>query len=400
MPAQVGELETILKISAILIAIAGLRYEMAIIVEDDDEKAQNLTRLSLISNFTFSCLAFVGILIFGDYLGRLLDFKNLNLLFFVPLIVWLSGSAETLIIWRNRAKKYSKISTNRIASSASSASYKIAHPYLSVFSTNGLVLGHIIGQAVALTHIAWKLPFQVLSFTKEKLVEVARLYKTFPLYSMPGAVLNIFATSLPIFVIGHYAGQDATGHFAYAYKLSYLPLSMLAMAMGQVYFEKLSRSKNDKKKSRKLSQELLLFLFTLVIIPCISLFFYGEEIATFFLGEQWGDAGIYIENTILFYTAMFITNPFFCTFDVYKKLKQELLFNLVFMLLSGAAMILAYEFYDSTVIALQWFSVIGILLRVGILQYFFKLTGKYQLTIWLLITSLGGVLYYILNFLT
>lgn len=397
-PSQVGELEIVLKISAVLIAIAGLRYEMAIIVEDDQEKANNLTRLSLFLNFIFSCFTLAVLLLFKESIATFFGFSSSNFLLFVPLMVWFSGSAEALLLHRNRDKKYKKISTNRVATSLSGVSYKIGHPILSPFQANGLLVGHILGQAVAFGHMLYKLPLRIFRYSTEQIKQVAKSYKSFPLYSMPGAVLNIVATSLPVFLISYYAGEDATGHFSYAYKLSYLPLSMLAMALGQVYFEKLSRSSTDKAESGELSKELLLFLSGLAILPCIILFFWGQELALFFLGDKWSDAGLYIENTILFYTAMFITNPFFCTFDVYKKLKSELLFNLVFMIFSGTAMIVAYRLFDSTIVALQWFSVIGILLRLSVLQYFFKLVGDFTLTKWLLFAGIIGSIFYITTF--
>ncbi|MGB1038966.1 MAG: oligosaccharide flippase family protein, partial [Bacteroidia bacterium] len=397
-PSQVGELEIVLKISAVLIAIAGLRYEMAIIVEGDQEKANNLTRLSLFLNFIFSCLTLLVLLVFKDSIASFFGFSSSDFLLFVPLMVWFSGSAEALLLHRNRDKLYSKISTNRVATSLSGVSYKVGHPFLSLLQANGLLVGHILGQAVAFGHMLYKLPFHVLRYSTEQIKQVAKSYKSFPLYSMPGAVLNIVATSLPVFLISYYAGESATGHFSYAYKLSYLPLSMLAMALGQVYFEKLSRSSNNKTETQELSKDLLLFLSGLGIIPCIILFFWGQELALFFLGDKWSDAGLYIENTILFYTAMFITNPFFCTFDVYKRLKSEFLFNLLFMVLTGATMVMAYQLFDSTIIALQWFSVIGIVLRLSILQYFFKLVGDFVLTKWLLFAGTVGAILYVITF--
>lgn len=397
-PNDVGELEIILKISAVFVAIAGLRYEMAIVVEDDYNDAQELTRLSLFLNGSISIFLLLLIVILKSQLSQWLNLNNSNFLFFIPAISWLAGSTEAIIQWRNREKKYKTISTNRIATSGAATAYKISHPFLKLFTSNGLILGHTIGLGIGLIHIIYKIPFRIIRFSKINIARVAKRYRSFPFYSAPGAILNIISTSLPVFLITLYDGQDATGHFAFAYKLSYLPLSMLAMALGQVYFERLSRNKNNNSESSELSYELLKIMLAIVAVPCIILFLWGEELATFLLGNKWSVAGKYIEATILFYTAMFITNPFFNVFDVYKKLKIELIFNLLFMALTGAAMILAYRFHGSTLVALQWFSVVGVLLRIGILQYFFKLVGTQKITFLLLILSILGVGYYFIQF--
>jgi len=44
-PVQFGEFEVVFKLSAVIIAIAGLRYELAIVVEDSTAQAQEVTRL-------------------------------------------------------------------------------------------------------------------------------------------------------------------------------------------------------------------------------------------------------------------------------------------------------------------------------------------------------------------
>ncbi|MBT8326085.1 MAG: oligosaccharide flippase family protein [Bacteroidia bacterium] len=397
-PEQFGELEVLLKISAVFIAIAGFRYEMAIVVENEARKARDLTRLSIFLNSIISSILLILILLFRQQFSHWLGITNHNILFVIPLIVWLSGCAEAIILWRNREKKYRTISVNRIATSASATGYKLSHPFIASIPINGLVLGQVIGQLVALVHIAYKLPFNLFRTTKKRLKEVAQLYKSFPIYSMPSGLLNLLATSMPVFLISYYAGQKATGYFAYAFKLSYLPLGMIALAMGQVLFERLSRMKDDRTETAEISQNLLKLLVGISVIPAIVLFFWGEELMVWAMGSKWKIAGVYVENTILFYIAMFVSNPFFCTFDVYKKLDKELLFNIVFIAASTLSMILAYHYYQSTLIALQWYSLVGILLRIGILHYFFGLVGRHKLTILLLVTAIAGCIYYILQF--
>jgi O-antigen/teichoic acid export membrane protein len=172
---------------------------------------------------------------------------------------------------------------------------------------------------------------------------------------------------------------------------------MLAMALGQVFFERISRNKSNMKEANALARELLHLLLALTAIPAILLFFLGEDLAIILLGETWREAGTYIESTILFYTAMFISNPFFCLFDVYQRLKQELIFNFLFLVGGAAAMYWAHVQGYNSLIALQWFSVIGIILRFGVLNYLFRLVGGYILPTLLLLSSLAGIVYYFIS---
>ena len=58
-PEDFGEVETLMKIAGVFIAIAGLRYEMAIVVEEDNHNASDLLRLSLFINAVISFLLLI-----------------------------------------------------------------------------------------------------------------------------------------------------------------------------------------------------------------------------------------------------------------------------------------------------------------------------------------------------
>ena len=68
-PEDFGEVETIMKLAGVFIAIAGLRYEMAIVVEENPTQAKDLLRLSLFLNFAMSFIIFIIILLFKNKIG-------------------------------------------------------------------------------------------------------------------------------------------------------------------------------------------------------------------------------------------------------------------------------------------------------------------------------------------
>ncbi len=374
-PDDFGELEIFLKLSGVLIAIAGLRYEMAIVVENDKIEAINLSKLTLLLNLCFAVLTFVILLFFKDEIASLLNINKPNFLLFVPLIVWLTSSTETLILFRNRERQYKKITSNRVISSLSSTSYKLGH-YFTPLKFNGLIAGHILGQILAFAHIAQKIPFRITQFKADHLFKLAKKYRQFPFFSSPAALLNILAVSMPVFLISAYSGTEDTGYFANAYKLTYLPMSMLAMALGQVFFERIARLKENKEQAAQLSHKLFNLLFAIGVIPSIILLVWGDSIAPFLLGDQWHEAGIYIQITILFYFTMFLTSTFSSAFETYGKLKVQLVYNAVFLVSTSLVMYLTFESGGETKQALERFATVGIVLRVLILNYFFYLFGK------------------------
>ena len=375
-PTAFGELEVVLKIASVVTVISALRYELTIVVEDQEDKAQNLTRLSLFLNL-FTSLVVLGIVsLTRVQIAQWFNLEDPNILFFVPAIIWLSGTTESLILWNNRKKNYSTISTNRMATSISSTTYKLSHFALNLIRGNGLILGHTLGALIGLAHMAYKLPFQVWNTSLSALRNAARKYHSFPLYSMPAALLNTLATTLPVFLISIYDGQEATGYFANAYKLTYLPMGMLSQALGQVFFERISRLKSDQQAAAGLSHSLINVLFFLPLIPVLAVALFGRHIAVIALGPDWLESGIYMEIIILFYFSMFLTSTFSSAFSTYNKLQVQLLYNGVFLLSTFLAMYLTYENGGSTRQALFWFASVGLILRLTIVNYFFYLFGR------------------------
>ena len=170
-PEDFGEVETIMKLAGVLIAVAGLRYEMAIVVEENPTQAKDLLRLSLFLNFGMGILIFCIILLFKTNIGVFFKLNDPNLLFGLPLIVWITSSTESIILWQNRVKKFKKISVNRILFSSSGTGYKLLH-HFTLVAGNGLFFGQVIAQAVALSHMLYKLPIQVFQTTKQNLLAV------------------------------------------------------------------------------------------------------------------------------------------------------------------------------------------------------------------------------------
>lgn len=375
-PEDFGTIETFIKLAGVFAIIAGLRYETAVVVENDETKATDLVRLSLFLNATISVLLFIIVLIFKNSLASFFKFSHSSILFLLPLMVCLMSFTDTLISWHNRNKKYKLISTNRILYSLSGTGYKLLHPFTQLARGDGLFIGQFLAQVLVFIHALYNLPFKIFDFSKRSMLDLARSYKSFPLFSSPAALINLLALSMPVFMIAAFDGQESTGYFANAYKLSYLPMSMLTMALGQVFFERIARLKNDKSASSQMAHELFNTMYVVSVIPVVVLAVWGDKIAPIVLGEQWQETGVYIQLTIIFYFAMFLTSSFSSAFATYDKLRVQLVYNSLFLIATSSALYFGYTIGGSTRVALAWFTVVGTILRIGILNYFFILFGK------------------------
>ncbi len=362
-------------IVATVSVFSGLRYEMAIVVEDDESKAKGLTQLAVFWNLIIGLILLLVTALFKDQIAAVFGINKSNWLYLVGPVISLSGVLESLVFWRNRQRNFAKISTNRILSSGGSTALKLAYP-LSKLAGNGLILGHSLGQLIAVIHLAYKSGISFLDYNIEELKVLMKDYKQFPLFSAPAALVNTLAVRMPFFLLAYFGSLAETGYLDNASRLTYLPMSMLAMASSQVFFERIARMKKDKESSAKMSHQLINFLFLLGVVPVGILFVFGHDIIPWILGPEWSESGVYVEILILFYFSIFLTAPFSSAFETYNKLKEQLIYNIAFLAFTTAAMIGAYMYYDSTRIALLSYAGIALALRLVVLNYFFHLFGR------------------------
>ncbi len=371
-----GDMANFLSIIAIGVAISTLKYEQAIMVESDRKKARNLVKLSLWLNVVWFLISSLLLFLFQQPLINLLGLHRFeNWLYLIPITIFITGCVETLAVWWNRERKYKKLSVNRLAITLGSSGYKLIHKKLALFSVNGLVLGHAIGQIIGLILYIPRNFTRHLKTNWTELKELARAYKNFPLWAMPSTLINVIGTAMPLFLITYFIGRESTGYFANALKLTYIPMGMVSFAVGQVFFERLARLKEDQER-HALSHNILRFLFFLSLIPVVAMVVWGDVITPFILGSDWQVSGQMTQIIVLFYFVMYLSSPFAAAFEVYNKLNLQFLFTSIFTASTTLGLFITLTVTHDVYMGLMAFCFIGILVRLAMLISCFRLIGQ------------------------
>lgn len=370
-----GELANFLSILSIGVAVVTFKYDQAIMVEDDRDKARNLVKLSLWINIAWFVVISLALLVFKPWI---LSFYGLSTfstwLYFIPITIFTVGCVETLTVWWNRERKYRKLSANRIVGSAVSASYKTLHGWLSSGWTNGLVAGHFFGQLLNALLFLPRTTIKHLKTDWKELKALALKYANFPKWAMTSTLVNAIGAGLPIFIITGSLGQDMTGYMSNAQKLTHLPMSAVSLAIGQVFYERLARLRSEKDRFQ-LSLDILKFLYVLAIVPVLIMMVWGDVIAPFILGKDWGVAGEMTRIVVLFYFVMYLSSPFAVAFEVYNRLNLQFVYTTVFTLFTGLALYLTIHFGGNVYWGLTAFCATGIVVRIAMMISCFKLIG-------------------------
>ena len=234
--------------------------------------------------------------------------------------------------WLNRSKTYKGISNAIMAQ----AFITLGTQFLFAFwlqPINGLVLGLLCGEmAMYLTMriYAGQIPMQGADIIRK----MSKKYGQFLRFGLSGNLVNALANFSPYVLFQQHFGADLNGQFTMSnQKVLSAPINLIGAAISPVFYESANRaSKESGQKLFKITLELSLILFLMISPLVIAFVFWGPSIFVLFFGEEWRIAGQYAMYLAPFMAMRFIVNPLSYLIDVKFKLKQQLAFNIFYLL--------------------------------------------------------------------
>lgn len=375
-PEDFGIFAIFLAITLIIGSIANGRYELAIMMPKKDEDAINIFALGFIITTSLSLLLLVLVLIFQKYFIFLLKNEEIGVwLYFVPISVFFFGIFNILNYFNNRKKNYKDISNANILKSIVAAIIQLSIGFIQQGAT-GLISGQIISQFFANTKLLKNIikdKVLISKITKKKIIALAKRYKNFPKYSMPSGLLNITSLQVPVFLLGAFFNIAIVGFYSLSYRFISLPMSIIGSSIGQVFFQKSSELKNDKKALKKITLETYKKLFKIGILPFAIITVFGDYIFAFVFGKDWIVAGEYAQLLAIWILFLFIHSPITNLFSTLEKQKDALLFNITIIFSRILIISLGGYFFKDIYITIFLYSALGIFLNLSILFYFFRL---------------------------
>ena len=327
---EMGELGFYMRLTGFIAAIATLRYEAALPLPKKDEHSFLLYRLAyLISMVVLIIMAVVFLFLIVSGIGN-----NFDWWFYLFTVL---GTSFVIIInvgtsWSVRMGQYSIISRHKIVNSlvANLLRWLFAFFHLSAF---GLILATLFGYFLSCLEFAFnfkKIRSKYKDSISNKKTKVLMLeHKEFPTLNLPHVFVDNGRDMLIATLIFTYYSIGIYGSFNHSYTMLRIPLMLVGVTLGQLFYNKASELYNQKKSIMPLLNKILLLLSALSIVPFSILFFYGEPIFIFIFGPNWGQAGGYSETMSVWLMFNFILSPISVLPLIIGKQKIAFLFGII-----------------------------------------------------------------------
>lgn len=355
-------------------------YEQAIMLPRSKLETHQMTTLSM-----GIALCFSFILICFSYLLKAEFFKSVGMWelakwkYVLILSLLIQGLIQVLQMTLAKFKQYPIISISRFAKTLIQISISLLWVQKGEVFT-GLLVGYFSGQCTGLVCL---LVAYIRQLRKERIPlfppfskELIVTYSDFPIYSLLGNGLNKVSKQLPFFLlpalfIGFSEIETEIGWFSKADQLLNIQIGMMALAIGQVFYERASTLHADPHEQLgpyvwKRAKQLILLGLPITLI----FLFVGPDLTAFILGSEWEQAGQYTRWLAPSYYLTFIVVPLSWLVDIKRKLNTFLYLNIGIFFMRFLTLYLAAYYYTPEMVIIAY-GAVGIVL--GLIQLIYLL---------------------------
>lgn len=308
-PGEMGDLNLYLRIVGFLSALATARFELSLPLPKKDEHSYLLYRLSMrIAVYMLLGVSVLSILyfLFTGFNQDLILFSVVTILSTAFLILINLGTN-----WSIRKKQFRKISISRMLNSGVGNSLRWLFGAFEMGSI-GLLLASLIGYAVSsFTFLKewFKIDkLHVSSRSGKKTKVLVNTYREFPTVNLPHVLVDLGKDLLLAFFMIFYFSKDIFAWYSHSYTILQLPISIVGLSIGQVFFSRCAELINSGASTVPLLRKTILSLFLLSIVPFTILFFFGTPLFSFVFGENWANAGYYSEIMSVWFLLNFLNS--------------------------------------------------------------------------------------------
>lgn len=345
-PENFGLFAVYINLLALIGVISSLRYQLAIPLPKDDVEAANITVLSLL--ILLLTTFFTGTLIFmlGSYISELINMPLLaDFLWLLPISIFLSGVFVVLSYWLVRIKNFNVVASTKFIQTSVML---IIQLIIFKLGAQGLLGGLIAGQSTGAIRFA-RLTLVMSVFKQVSLhgiLNVAKRYRQFPVFSTWGAFTDAACTKLPTIVLFAVFGSTIAGLFSIAERVMQIPITLISGSINQVVLSNTPEI-NRQGKLKFFVEKVNSKLIHIGMPPALLIFISAPELFSIIFGENWRQAGEFAKWMTPWSYFLFLSTSLHTIFAVTEKIYQLSIWQFFLFVINLAAISVGIFFGDA-----------------------------------------------------
>lgn len=361
-PADVGLWAMFLGIGFMVPLLAGLRYDLATIIVDDEHDAGRLAIVTMLLGAF--CAGVVFLIALGLHLFPLGVPENWVAISYAyaPYIL-LNGILNAGSGWGVRRKMFRWLMLVRVGQPLVTLFLQYMCRDTNYFG-NGLIFGTVIGCLLTVVaHVPVliapaKLGLEGLHGAAQvwqSLKAIARREKSFPLYSVPYSIVGNFANQAVVVALGAWYSLAVVGFFNMAFRTLNAPMMLIVSALGQALIPVLSSARDHISRYQDVVVSFMRLLGWIHIPALIFIVVHGPAAYRFVFGAEWAQAGYYAGFLTLALFGYVMTQWLERIFDILGRQKLHLVLSISLNTLTLLAFTVThFVFHDPVYAITAW----------------------------------------------
>ena len=320
LPADFGAQAVYTACAAALAVVAGLGYQQAVALPEDDADAAHLLLLSCGAALGVAAITAIGVAFLAQPLAALAGAPALaGYLWLLPLGVLVTAACQLAFQAAVRRRTMARLARFAVLQAATVVAAQTSGSPLGV---GGLIGGRLAGQIVALAFLI-RVPARLVraawaSVRWSDLVRTGRRYWRFPAFNGAAAVVTKLTEHLPALLFAALFGPAAAGFYALARRVCLAPLAPLGHSVADVLGAQVGPAHRAAALGA-LVQRGYGLLAAVAAPPLVALAGAGPELFGLVFGAQWHTAGEFARWLTPFVLLQVIVGPLHYSFSALGK---------------------------------------------------------------------------------
>lgn len=338
-PEEFGMFGFFTSITIVLTGVLGGQYERASVLPKDNTAGLALLNLSFMLALVLSVILIVLSVLFGQELTVSFGKPEFGTWFWlVPLAAFASFSQRAGLCYSNRHYRFKRIGIGQVLQAAFTIAVQIVGGLFGL-GLSALIAGFASGKAVAAIYLLKARNTAVfdrryLLSKRRRIACVAKRYRKFPTVSATTVLLDNAGLQAAVVIAVTAYSFDQVGQFVLAQRVLALPLGMVSIAVGEVFFRKVVEAMREREKVTSILTGFAKWLLLVVLPAPLLLAVFGPELFTLIFGDEWRLAGEFSRILIVAYVCRFVVSPLSMMFSATAVLAPQAIFRILYFSVS------------------------------------------------------------------
>lgn len=290
-PAEFGAFAVLSAMAVMTSAVLSLRWEKAVPLPALERDALAVTQLALGAAWGLALVALPAVIVLDSHLAGWSGAADTATWWWtVPVAGALAASFAVLGQLAVRDHRYNALGVRNALQPSVTSLVQLLLAWV-VAGPAGLIWGYLTGRLAGLPGLVRGSGLGGSAGragrSRRVLIAVARRYRRFPLVGMPAGLLNLAGLQIPTILVARQYGAEVAGPFGLAVMVAALPVTLVAVAIGQVFLGQMAARLRQGGQVGALFSNTSRRLAVLALVVALALAVILPPVLRWLLAEEW-----------------------------------------------------------------------------------------------------------------